>query len=476
MRHLRAFFLLAGRPAMGCATLLIGLVVVMGVTVLAPPGQAFLLAFALPAMAGMLAGQLVQELQHGSFAWPLPGVRWKTALGFLLTGAAVTLLTLGLSWLRGDTSPLVFFAVGLSAYGLGSLLFDPLSPWVSAVTSGVGLSILIFSAGWAELAVSHPLITIALVAPAMVGVSLWRTFGRTTFRRKPFHPTLGVVSAFDPEIIKRYEREKLMAAKPGRRSWRAGYLGTGSREWIRASWYETWGDGQRAARMFTRAWPVLLLIVAAHAWRDEGGETYLVAFAKTFYHAFFRPPDEPSFGEHPDPHLLVTLTVSFFGALLAFEVPAAVASDRGYPLSRRDRCRIVFWGQLANLALYALAVGLGLFLIVQTVGWVVGYGLRLDSLPYYLRSLLATLVLMPMISFERLRARSFESREPGKRAIAFHSGTLMVISVVGLWSFMVTVVSPPVVVELGVMAALLAQSLRFHRRRLEEHFATADLV
>ena len=105
-----------------------------------------------------------------------------------------------------------------------------------------------------------------------------------------------------------------------------------------------------------------------------------------------------------------------------------------------------------------------------------GYGVRLDFLPHYLRGLLATLVLMPLVSSERLRTRSCESWEPGERMVAILVGVFLIWLVVGIWSFWVPTMPPSVTAELGVLSGLLLLGLWYYRRRLEEHFATADLV
>ncbi len=484
MNHLRPFLLLAGRPA-AFFLILINLLVSLGVILIlrlpefpgAPADLAFLIAFVIPALIGATAGQAIQEMQHCSFTWSLPGVRWKTALGFLASGAAVTLLAVGLSWnLEAATGHLVLLAVGLSAYCLGSLFDDPLSSWLSVAAVTLALLVALFSAGWAVLADENTVVTAGLVTPAMIALSLRRLFSRSTFRRKPFLPTRTLADSLSFEPGERYEREKLMAKRPGRRRWRPVYLGSGTWSWIRASWYETWGDGRRAVLATTRFWPAVLLVTGAYAVGDEGGESYLEAFAKTFYHAFFRPPEMPSFGELPDPHLMVMLVVSLIGPALAFSAPVAVESDRGYPLSRGDRCRIAFWGHLANLALFALTAGLGFFLIAQTVGWAVGYGLRLDFLPHYLRVLLATLVLMPLVWWFRLRNGSCESWEPGERAVAMIFGILLIWIAIGMWSFLVPLMLPSAVAEVATLAVLLALSLWSYRRNLVRYFATADLV
>ncbi len=479
-RPLHAFFFAAGRPAVvvgigSCLLVSGGLITAMTRGDLGVHADAgFLYAFLLPGLAGILAAQVIMELQHCSFTWPLPGVRWKTALGFVVAGAAVTLVVVGLSWQRAEAGPAVLLAVGLTAFCLGSLLNDPLSATVSAVCAAIGLAILVFSATAAQLAAGHPAVTLALVAPATTGLCLWRLFGRHTFRLKPFKPTKAMITS--PDQAQRYEREKRMASKPTGRPWRAGYLGTDTWKWTRASFYEHWGDlGWADVLRAQRFWPAVLLVLGLDAVIDRGGRGYLEALANVFYHAFYLPPDQPSFGDKPDPHLMVLLVISMMGAYLAFLKPAAVEATWPYPLSRADRSRIAFSGNLVTSALFLLVVGSGAFLIAQAAGWAAGLPLRLDFVPHFLRALLATLIVMPAVFWIRLRTRSFQDRPPGERGIVTLVWMVALWLWVCLWCFVIGPLSSPAV-ELAVTAVLILMSYAIYRSSLEHHFATADLV
>ncbi len=480
MRPLHAFFLAAGRPAVAVGIgflLVVSWGVIVALTrgfpgVHAPLG--FLCALVLPALAGILAAQVVHELQHCSFTWPLPGVRWKTALGFFVAGAAVTLAVVGSTWQRAELGPGVLLAVGIASYCLGSLLNDPLSSTVSALAAAVALALLVFSAAAAELAAAHPLLTVAVVAPATAGVCAWRYFGRRTFRRKPFRPTRPM--GWAPDQVQRYERQKRLARKPAGRRWRQAYLGNDAWKWTRAGLYESWGDlGWADAFGTFRIWPAVLLVVGLDAALDRGDLSYGSAFANVLYRAFFRPPDHPSFGAEDDPHLMVMLVVSFIGASLAFSKPAAVEEGRPYPLSRDDRSRIAFRGNLVTSALFLLVVGPGFFLVAQAAGWAAGLPLRLDFIPHFLRALLATLVLMPAVSWIRLRTRSFQDRPAGERGIVTTVWLIVLWVAVGVGCFLTPLLVAPLV-ELAMLAVLILLSQSIYRRSLRWHFATADLV
>ncbi len=477
---LHAFFVAVSRPAvaLGIGFSLFGTWAL--ITTLkrgffgVPANPGFLYALVLPALTGILAAQVVGELQHCSFTWPLPGVRRKTALGFFVAGAVVTLVGVGLGAHEAAVSPAVLAAVGLSTYCLGSLIYDPLSSSVSTASFAVALAILLFSAVAEGMAAAHPVIVVALVAPATAGVCLWRLFGRRTFRRKPFRPTRKMTPA--PDETQRFEREKRLARKPAGRPWRQGYLGTGAGKWIRADLYEHWGDvGWTDVLAAQRFWPALLLVIGGDAAIDRAGDSYLETLANVCYHSFFRPPDQPSFGDKPDPHLMIILVVSFIGATVAFSKPAAVEEARTYPLSRDDRCRLAFLGNLVTTLLFSLVVGLGCLLIAQSSGWAVGLPLRLDFVPLFLRALLATVVVMPAVSWIRLRTRSFRNRPAGERGIVTVGWLIAMWIWVTVWCFVMPLTLPWPAAELLVSAALVVFSQATYRRSLRRHFATEDL-
>ncbi len=479
-RPFSAFFAAAGRPAVAvsigaCFFAYWGVLTVMNRGIFgAHAGSAFLVALVMPALFGMVAAQVLQELQHCSFTWALPGVRFKTALGFLTAGATVTLIVVGLAAQRADADPAVLLALGFAAYCLGSLIFDPLSPAVSAASLAIGLTILVFSATAAELANAHPLVTL-LVVPATAGVCLRRFFSRRTFRRKPFRPTKPM--AISPDRDQSYEREKRLARKPAGRPWRQAYLGTGARKWIRAGLYEHWGDvGLADALSAQRFWPALLAIIGLDAVVDAGGRSYLEALPNIVYHVFFRPPDQPSFGDKPDPHLMAALVISFIGAALAFSKPAAVEEARPYPLSRADRGRIAFLGNLVTTTLFILVVGLGAFMIAQSAGWIAGLPLRLDFVPFFLRALLGTVLMMPAVFWIRLRTRSFLNRPAGERGIVTLLWLIASWIWIIIWCFVIPLILPSPAAELLVSLALIGLSQWLYRHNLRRHFATVDLV
>ncbi len=479
--YLHAFFIAAGRPVVAvsigaCLLGSWGVITVVDRGVLgAHADPSFLFTFVLPALVGLVAAQVLQELQHCSFTWPLPGVRWKTAFGFLLAGVMVTLIVVGLAAQHAAASPAVLLAVGFIGYCLGSLIFDPLSPAVSAASLGVGLAILAFSATAAELAIAHPVLTGLLAAPAAAGLSLWRFFSRRTFRRKPFRPTKAMVAS--PIQAQRYEREKRLARKPAGRPWRQVYLGTGARHWVRAGLYEHWGDlGWADVLSAQRFWPAVLMVMGLDAVVDHGGRGYLEALANIFYHSFFKPPDQMSFGDKPDPHLMVMFAISFMGAVLAFSKPAAVEEGRPYPLSRADRGRVAFLGNLVTTLLLILVVGLGAFAVAQGAGWAAGLPLRLDFIPLFLRAVLGTVLVMPAVFWIRLRTRSFQNRPAGER------GIVTLVWLIGMWFWVIVwcsvmpLILPWPAAELSVSAALIGLSQWLYRRNLRWHFSTADLV
>ncbi len=480
-RHLHAFFVAAARPvvAFGIVSSLLmtwALIATVNRGLFGTPAElAFLYAFVYPALAGITAAQVVGESQHCSFTWMLPGVRGKTAFGFFVAGVAVTLIVVGLNAQRAEANPALLLAVGLAAYCLGSLIWDPLSTAVSTVSFAIGLAILVFSAVAEGLATAHPIITAVLVTPATAGFCAWRLFSRRTFRRKPFRPTQRMATS--PDDVQRYKHEMRLARKPAGRPWRLGYLGTGSGRWLRAGLYEHWGDiGWSDVLGAQRVWPALLLVIGGDAAIDRAGGGYLERLANVCYYSFFRPPDQPSFGDKPDPHFMVMLVISFIGAAVAFNKPAAVEAGRLYPLSRADRSHLAFLGNLATTALYLLMVGLGSLLLAQSAGWAVGMPLRLDFVPMFLRALLVTVIVMPTVFWIRLRTRSFKDLPAGGRAIV----TLAWLIAMWIWvvalCYVLPLILPSPAVELSVLTAMILLSQTIYRHHLKRHFATADLV
>ena len=122
MTYLQPFFMLMTRAAVfwvGALALLCLTILTMG---LAEPDAIIaryidtvvFAAFAFPATAGWLAGAIVQEFQHCSFAWALPSVGRRLGAGYLATAAGVSLIVSGLAT-RAAVDPPSFWV--LSALG-----------------------------------------------------------------------------------------------------------------------------------------------------------------------------------------------------------------------------------------------------------------------------------------------------------------------------------------------------------------------
>jgi len=484
MRALEPFFLLVARPAMFwvgsvafvCTAILLSALGQPHAPTSAYLAPGFLAIFAYPTVCGVLAGAILREFQHSTVAWPLPGARRKLALGHLVAGLAITLVVLGLVAARvGVRQPLMLLGVGLGGYCLGGILIDPFSRWVTAFNVSLVLIVAARSRDVAELAAAHP-VAAGGIFLAVAGLALARLFGRSTWRIKPFRPTSPFPGSHWLQRAERFERDKRAGEMPRRRHWRADYLGTRPGSWVRAAVHESYGRlGLRAVAGVLSRPAAIWVLMAAHAWTDRGELSFANAFGRTIYDVLFRPPHLPPFGEG-GPYGIVALAIAAAGAVTAGWSPVGPASGLVYPLCRRDRARVFFRCGLVDAAVLLFVVGLGLAVLGQTAGWLVGYELRLDFVPFHLRALLATVVLMPLAHWGGLRLRPARARKSPNTLAALIFGLVGFVAVVGVWSFYspLFLTTPPI--ELSVMVALVVISQLLHRRRLVRYFAVADLV
>jgi hypothetical protein len=104
VRYAAPFFPLMGRAAVfwvGAATFAALGFLLLGLSqpdeIISPYVDAsFLATFAIPALAGWLAGAIIQEFQGCTFAWALPAASRRVAAGYLSTGAVLSLLIGGM--------------------------------------------------------------------------------------------------------------------------------------------------------------------------------------------------------------------------------------------------------------------------------------------------------------------------------------------------------------------------------------------
>ena len=477
---LRAFFRIAGRPAMvlwvpllfGCAAMVLLALRDPRLLPRLVPHAGILALLAYPSVAGFLAGQVIQELQHCTFAWTLPGVRGKTLLGFVAGGAVTTALVFLAASGSSDVA-LSGLAVGFGGYCLGSLWIDPLSRAASLISPALLVVTAVFSEDLAELCAHRPLAVFVLAA-AVAGACLWRVFGVATFRRKPFRPTLAVVGALSFGQARRYERERLAWRKPAQGTWTSDYLGTDLGRWLGAL-FRVRGDGKWRGKTLLNSLLPLAAVIGLHARLEAGEGGFLGAFLTAIHQTILMPPHLPAVGEKDPPYAMVALILAGVGAAVAYQLPVAPRGRLHYPLSRPDRARLAWWGSGLRAASTLGSHALVLFGVAMAAGWWASLDLRLDYVPLLARAVAATWILLPWVDVVRLRVGEWPS-DSADTKVGLAVGYVLVIGIVWAWSFGVPRMSASPAVEIAATAALLGVSQAAYRWHLERFFATADLV
>lgn len=486
MNAMRPFFLLVGRAsvfwlsAIGAAALSI---TVAGLTrPEAFPALRFdavvLSAFVFPLAAGLLAGALVQELQHTTFAIALPDVRRRVATGFLLCGAVVALAVVGAIALTGAApgSLPVLLAFALGAFGLGGILNDPLSRWVTAVNVVVVLAVVAASVELSRVVERHPWAT-AVTALGVGAIGVARLFARGTFRRKPFRASKPLPGRFSLEKSDAVERRKMIEQGPRRSRWRGGMLGDDPWRWVRAALHEVrpvrgW---KGMATRIGRAWGIGVIVLLS-AWADKGDMGPGEALARSLHDALLRSPHVPPFGERGGPYLMVVLVIATVGVLVPLIAPIALRDEFVYPLSRRQRARVAFRAGLVDVGFFVGILAPVLFALGSLTGRAVGIGIRFDFMPLFLRALLVTVVLMPLVHRGRIRLRAATRRKDENTQVWTVFGIIGFVTVVTVATFLSAALFPRPATELAVLVVALVVSQVLYRRMLNVHYRTADLA
>ncbi len=486
MNAMRPFFLLVGRASVFWLSAIGAAAIAITVTGLTQP-EAFpalrfdavmLSAFVFPLAAGFLAGALVQELQHATFAAALPGVRSRVSTGFLACGAIVAVAVVGAIALT-DVPPErlpVLCAFALGSFGLGGVLNDPLSRWVTAVNVGVVLAAVVSSAELSRIAARQPW-AIAFVSLAVGAAGVARLFARGTFRRKPFRASKPLPGRFSLEKSEAVEHRKMIERGPRRARWRGGMLGDDPWLWVRAALHEvhpTRGLHGMVTRV-GRAWG-LGVIVLMSAWADRGDMSLGEAVARSLHDALLRSPHVPRFGERGGPYLMVVLLVATVGVLVPLLAPVGLRDECVYPISRRLRARIAFRAGLVDVGVLLGILGVGLFALGSLTGRAVGIEIRFDFMPFFLHALLVTVVLMPLVHRGRIRLHAARRRKDENTQVWVVFGIIGFVTLASVATFLSAALFPDPAVELSVLTAAIVVSQLLYRRALRIHYATADLA
>jgi len=438
----------------------------------------FVAAVLFPGCAGSIAGAVVQEFEHTSFAAVLPGVRYRLGSGFVCVGLAVTVLVVAVIGLNAS-SPVnlaLLFVVGLCAFCLGGLLPDPLSAPITMVVGTIGLLLVAASRDLARVTGEHPWGTVALAGLVAVA-SVSRLFARSTFRRKPGRPTSPFPGRFSLERKQQFERERRLADGPRKSAWRRGYLGEAASRWVRAAMHEVYGahGWKSIPRAIGKAW-ALGLLVLLYAWLDKGEMSYGKAVAASLYDALFRNPHVPQFGESGGPYPLVLFALGGAAIATAWFSPIALGSGLTYPLSRSQQARVLFGGGLVHAGIFVFVVAPVLLAIGYFSGWVLGYAPRFDFMPFFLRVLLVSVILMPLAHRGRLGSQAASRRRAANTMIGMIFGVCGFVLLAGIGTFVSPRLFGSPQVELSGLALALVLSQWLYRRGLTSYFRTVDLA
>jgi hypothetical protein len=212
-----------------------------------------------------------------------------------------------------------------------------------------------------------------------------------------------------------------------------------------------------------------------YAWADKGELRFGEALAMSIHDALFRSPHVPEFGEG-GPYFVVALAIAAAGVATALYRPVALNNIVAYPLSRSQRAQVHFRGGLVDGAVFLFIAGPGLFAIGLLTGWVVGYEPRFDFMPFFLRVLMLTVILMPLAHVGRLRLHAATRRRAENTMLGVIFGVVGFVVAV----FLLTLAWPaifvsPIVELITLLVALLISQL-LYRHKLTTYYQTADLA
>ena len=486
MSHLRPFFLLLSRPAVFWIGTVVAASLGFLLLALSQPEEvitpwvdaAFLANLAWPAAAGWIGGSIIRDFQSTSLAWPLPGVNRRLAAGFVVTGIAVSTVVacLSLLSLASSHSPVVALSVAFAGYFVGGILFDASRPWLAGFSLLVILVLIARSRLISELTEAHPMAALGICL-LLIAFSLTTLFSGARLRFSVTHPRLPFPGRYSVERSEEIQRKRIARPATGAGIRPGVYIGSSPRSWLRAAVHETYGsfDWRPLLRLLGQSW-VLALLYALRAWADKGALSYGESLARTVHQSLFASPHVQPFGDEIGADGALILVVAATGAALGLRSARTLGTTLLYPISRQLRARTVHRRGLIDVAVFFLGFGTFLAVVGWLAGWAAGYEAHPDYLPFYLRPLAATALLMPAAFTSGLWFSALVRRQSGNTLVA---NIFVVIACVGaVWAL--TLASPRIfhspALEAIAIAALLMATQIVYLRWLERYFSTADLA
>jgi hypothetical protein len=154
----------------------------------------------------------------------------------------------------------------------------------------------------------------------------------------------------------------------------------------------------------------------------------------------------------------------------------ALSAGIAYPLSRRQRAEVSFRGQLVDAGFLLGVVGTCLFAFGSVAGWIVGYEPRFDFMPFFLRVLLVTVVVLPFAHWGRLGLLAASWRRAANSQVTLIFGIIAFDIAVLVGAFFSSALFKSAAVELVVLTVAVLASHGIHRSLLIDYYRTADLA
>jgi hypothetical protein len=455
-----AFGGLFARPAVIVFGAVCLLAMSLAVSVATRVPSALLLAFALPLPAGVIASQVVQELEHTSFAWTIPRLRLSVLAGVVAAGCVACALSVFLSTHLPGLTPAALDVAAARAtlaaaagagYGFGVVIFDR-----DAAPRGLvlALAIVVLVAAATRLApLAVPAAATMTLAIFLCAVLCLReSLSLERFRRRPFRPTLTWASSHLPSAVARYQVERMTQRRPRAAVWDRPLANAGIAAWVHASGFARHGFRRLGwlnpiVRIGLFSWCLLLPLLQPTFSRG--------VVATEIQHLLLAPT-----GAY---HLFLAFLLSFtiFPALGPVPgAPLGLLPGLHYPLSRRDRARVMFRGHvLASFACglagaIACVVPLGLALTAA------GVQVAMPGVPGFIPPLIFYVSVLPFLfwratHYERLGAQAGSPAQWGVENVLLWAGLVAVALLVSDVSAVFHSMSPlPTVLVLVAVPAV----------------------
>jgi hypothetical protein len=162
--------------------------------------------------------------------------------------------------------------------------------------------------------------------------------------------------------------------------------------------------------------------------------------------------------------------------MLTFTRAAPFTTRVFYPISRPALAGVVFRAGLVEGACVFLTVGLLFSVMGLGAGWGAGYGTRLDFVPHFLRALLGTMILLPVVQGVRLRVQNRRAGRSPETVVLLIMGVTGLVTAVSVWSFVSPALLPGAGLEIVVSLVLLSLSQVLYRRWLGRYYLRGDLT